>query len=87
MNKRGFTDEQQDELDKLIGIAAHAARLTTESVIGTNEAIAKSAGDLIAFIRRTYPRGPLHLKESLENIVRFCDLATIITTEGPDAPR
>jgi hypothetical protein len=85
-NKAGFTEEQQRELQKLIMIATHAARVTTESRIGTNVTMALELYALIAFIRLHYPDGPMHLKESLDNIIRFCDLCGIITATGPDVP-
>jgi hypothetical protein len=85
-NKAGFTEEQQEELKNLIGIATRAARVTTESVIGTNEAIVMELRGLMDFIRTTYPNGPMHLKESLDNIARFCDLDAIVVARGPDAP-
>ena len=77
-NKLGFTEEQQRELEALISIACHAGRLTTETTIGTNEAIAKEAMALVQFMRESYPKGPKGLRRSLENIARFCDLASII---------
>jgi hypothetical protein len=85
-NKVGFTEEQQRELCRLICMATHVARVTTESVIGSNEAIAEELRDLIDFVKFAYPNGPMHLKESLDNIARFCDLDSIIIARGPDAP-
>lgn len=81
MNKRGFTPEQQEELERIIGICTRTARLTTESVIGTNEQIAEALKELLVYVRIGYPKGPLHLAEALKNICEFCDLPTIITTD------
>ena len=61
-NKIGLTEEQQLELLKLVQLATRVARLTTESVVGTNEAIASELDGLLRFVRTTYPRGPLHLE-------------------------
>jgi hypothetical protein len=85
-NKVGFTPEQQRELSNLIEIAIRAARVLTEVRIGENEASAMEMLRLLNFIRDTYPHGPMHLKESLDNIIRFCDLDGILIARGPDAP-
>lgn len=84
MNKRGFTTEEQDELEKLFAIAALVARCVTEQVAGTIKDEAAAMMSLHQFIRRNYPRGPVHLKESLDNIARFCDLAIITSVEALD---
>jgi hypothetical protein len=76
-NKVGFTEEQQREMEKMLGIATRAAWLTTASVTGTDQEIANAAATLISYIRVTYPDGPLHVKRSLDSIVQFCDLAII----------
>lgn len=80
-NKVGFTEEQQKELTQIIGIVTAAARVVTESTVGTDEDIAAAVGELIAYIRTLYPRGPLQLAESLKNICEFCDLPSIIYAE------
>jgi hypothetical protein len=81
-----LTKDQERELIDLIGVGTRAARLTTESVIGTDKQIAAAAKDLIDYIRETYPHGPLHLKKSLDSIVKFCHLRTFIVAEYGDKP-
>ena len=85
-NKVGFTPEQQKELTNLIYIATRAAAVLTEFRTGTEAATAQEMSRLLFFIRDTYPNGPMHLKESLDNIIRFCDLDGILIARGPDAP-
>jgi hypothetical protein len=85
-NKAGFTEEQQQELQQLIAIATLVARCVTEQTVGTIKDEAAATMELFTYIRETYPKGPMHLKRSLDNIIRFCDLDTIIVVSGPDAP-
>jgi hypothetical protein len=80
MNKAGFDEAQQKELMDLIDMATMVAEATTEHVIGTPEEEGKALLKLYQFVRDTYPKGPLHLKESLDEIISFCDLPTIIGT-------
>jgi hypothetical protein len=85
-NKVGFTEEQQKELARMIGIATRCAAVTTAIVTRpadpkNNHEVAEAIGEMVNYIRDTYPDGPLHVKRALEDIVRFCDLPMIVTAE------
>jgi hypothetical protein len=82
-NKMGFTEEQQGELGKMIGIATRCAAITTAIVTESSDnlEVAEAIGEMVVYIRNTYPEGPLHVKRALEDIVRFCDLPMIVVAE------
>jgi hypothetical protein len=85
-NKMGFTEEQQGELGKVLGIATRCAAIATAIVTrpsdpSDNLEVAEAIGEMVDYIRDTYPEGPLHVKRALEDIVRFCDLPMIIVAE------
>ena len=82
-NKVGFTEEQQEELSKVIGVVARAAWLVTTSTTGTPTEIANAARQLIGYMRKSW-NGPLDVMRALTEVALFCDLSDIIVArEAP----
>ena len=88
-NKRGFTDDQQDALIEVIQFAQHAAGLVTAMAAKTldNDQIIVILRDFYDFAVATYPRGPLQMRDRMNEIAQFCDLNLVTAARSLDDDR